>query len=665
MQHSLRECVSGEPKNFVLDSSGEPKSGFLFGNNYWLGSQNQCNDVANEKPFLLRQDFLKNASNYRKPDEEFPPFGLHYFVAHFRHNSTLQYHVRLPNEDLITLGLCLPASCTTEQLSSILETMFEKRTLVVGDLYAANFQLESVRDLRDDHTWLINARIIIVASILVLTLILMIVGTAYDVLVHQKYLKAKKFVREAYGNNNNNTCVVNAGDNATENVEFIVPVSTIKRPSIFGDILQCFSVYTNTKILFSTKLGSDAIAPIHGLRFLGMIWIVIIHTIFYMADYADNKPWSWRSAEGFAVQIISNATLSVDTYFFLGGFLVAYLYYKPRLTNKNKKKRDEINYGAKAKQFFSAVFSRFVRLTPAYMMMVGIMEINASWYGKTSQFYMTERPQDVCVKYWWRNLLYINNLFGRKEMCLSWSWYLSNDMQFFMIGTFLVILSSMYFYTAVSILLFILVGSTALTGFSSYAHSYVPTMDQQYHMLDLLYDPPWTRIGPYIVGIITAYVLVRLKNKLVLGRKSVMVLWLLGSSCNLLVLFGLWERQISPISSALYVALSRAVWGVGLSWLLIACCTNRGGIINKILSFRGWIPLSRLTFSAYLLNPFIINSIYLHGETSIHVDMLLNGMIALGNLMATYVCSYVYSLMMETPYVLLMRLFSKPRTNHR
>lgn len=50
------------------------------------------------------------------------------------------------------------------------------------------------------------------------------------------------------------------------------------------------------------------------------------------------------------------------------------------------------------------------------MMVVGIVEVNSAYYGEVSQFYMSERPQDVCAKYWWRNILYINNLFGRDEM---------------------------------------------------------------------------------------------------------------------------------------------------------------------------------------------------------------------------------------------------------
>lgn len=46
------------------------------------------------------------------------------------------------------------------------------------------------------------------------------------------------------------------------------------------------------------------------------------------------------------------------------------------------------------------------------------------------------------------------------------------------------------------------------------------------------------------------------------------------------------------------------------------------GIVNQLLSFRGWIPLSRLTYCAYLLNPFIIQSIHLNKESADHVDLL-------------------------------------------
>jgi len=82
----------------VLDSSGEFKSGFLYGNNYWLGSRNQCYDTMNRIPLNIIERGLLNNTRYRDPHKEFPPFKVHYFVAYFKHNSTLQYHVNLPHE---------------------------------------------------------------------------------------------------------------------------------------------------------------------------------------------------------------------------------------------------------------------------------------------------------------------------------------------------------------------------------------------------------------------------------------------------------------------------------------------------------------------------------------------------------------------------------------
>ncbi|XP_046739404.1 nose resistant to fluoxetine protein 6-like isoform X2 [Diprion similis] len=630
----------------VLDSSGAAKPGFIYGNNYWLGSRSQCQDTSNTNPLIIADEELRNNSKYRDPEQEYPPFGLNYFVTHFRHNSTLQYHVKLPNEDLITLGLCLPASCSSKELSLILKKLFQERTLLAGNLYSADFKLLEVRDLNDDHLWLVDGEIIIVATFLVLTIGLVIVGTSYDVLVYQKQIRAKKIS----SNNNNECCYEKKTANTTESA---VVLPEFKQSTLAKFIL-CFSCYTNTKIIFDTKLGPDAIPPIHGLRFLGMMWIVMIHTIFYMTDYADNKPWAWRKAEGFAVQIISNSTLSVDTFFFMSGFLVSYLYLN---SNKGKKEDNKsVDYVGKVNDFALTVLKRFIRLTPAYMMVLGILQINAGWYGKTSQFYMTERPQEVCAKYWWRNILYINNLFGRETMCMTWSWYLSNDMQFFVIATFTLILSSVFFYTAVGVLTFLLISSTVLTGYISYIYEYVPTMDAQYNMLDILYDPPWTRIGPYIIGVGTAYILIKLNKKLDVKKRTIVLGWCLGSLCNISVLFGLWERHISVLTSAFYVALSRTVWAIGIAWLIIACSTNHGGIINTILSYKVFVPLSRLTYCAYLLNPFLINSVYLHAETPIHVDFLPNASIFLGNFVITYFCAYTLSLLFETPIVLLMRM---------
>lgn len=46
-------------------------------------------------------------------------------------------------------------------------------------------------------------------------------------------------------------------------------------------------------------------------------------------------------------------------------------------------------------------------------------------------------------------------------------------------------------------------------------------LDEQYQTLDEIYDLPWNRIGPYLVGIISGYILVvKMKNKLEIERVS-------------------------------------------------------------------------------------------------------------------------------------------------
>lgn len=85
----------------VLDSSGQPKPGFVYGNNFWLGLKTQCLDLDNHKEHAVSPENIKNNSIYRNVNEEYPPFKVNYFAAHFHHNSTLQYHVGMPNDVIL------------------------------------------------------------------------------------------------------------------------------------------------------------------------------------------------------------------------------------------------------------------------------------------------------------------------------------------------------------------------------------------------------------------------------------------------------------------------------------------------------------------------------------------------------------------------------------
>ena len=65
-----------------------------------------------------------------------------------------------PFQDLVTLGLCLPASCSIGDVATMLDKVFRNETLFIGKLFNIHFQLIEVSDLVDDHQWLLSAKMI-------------------------------------------------------------------------------------------------------------------------------------------------------------------------------------------------------------------------------------------------------------------------------------------------------------------------------------------------------------------------------------------------------------------------------------------------------------------------------------------------------------------------
>ncbi|XP_076754898.1 nose resistant to fluoxetine protein 6-like [Xylocopa sonorina] len=632
----------------MLDASGVPYHGFLNGNNYWTGSLLDCNFLsANITPRYSPRN-MRKYSHHRNVDEQYPPFELTFFMTSVRHDSTLQYQFGLLYEDVVMLGLCLPATCTKNEIATMLNEMLNNNTLLVGHIYGANFTLLDIYDMKDDHRWLLRWDIMTIIFILSLLCVIMIAGTVYDIMVHQKSLRKKKEFL-TYGNNNTsemNTTV--EGRREFDHEETIVP--DLKARSLLGRYLLCFSFYTNIQLIFNTEGNRSNIPVFHGIKFLGMLWIVMGHTLYFGKFYLANKTTLYEMIESFIAHIFSNATYSVDTYFFISGFLLCYVFLK-----EQDKKMMSKGLKSKVSQFFGAIVKRYIRITPAYVIVLMLTILNFTWHSKISIFSDTV-DLDKCSKYWWRNLLFINNFFKWDEICLEWSWYLSNDMQYFIFGSFLLVLSITHYNYALCLGIISLSCSIFLNGYLTFVYSYIPTLDEQYQMLDVFYMKPWLRIGPYLVGMATALLLKKWNYKLRLSKVALAACWMIAILCNCSILFGPGEQQYTFAGSILYVALSRTAWGLGMAWLIIVCTTNNGGIVTKFLSLDMWIPLSRITYCIYLLNPFIIYAIFKFGTYPLSVDVLTIGAISIGLFVSTILCAILLSVFAEAPYIQLLRI---------
>uniref|UniRef100_A0A0C9RKI0 Nrf-6_0 protein n=3 Tax=Fopius arisanus TaxID=64838 RepID=A0A0C9RKI0_9HYME len=633
----------------ILDASGAPKPGFVYGNNHWTGSKSQCHDTNNPDPLIVNPRYMENITLFRDSAEETPPYPVNYFAAKFRHNGTVQYQQRLHYEDIIKLGLCLPDVCRVDQLEMILRKIFDERTWSIGNLYQMDFTLMSVRDLKNDMTYLMTWRVIVTGIIILVSLLLVIVGTCYDLRVHQKRLQKNKTASPGP-----KVSVENGGPSN--------PPPPVSRPGAAGAIVLSFSAYTNSQYIFDTS-KSRSMDCLDGLRFLSMGWVLLVHTALYGTWMTDNNRWSYRVGADFVTQIISNGSFSVDTFLFLSGFLSAYSF-----LGVCKRNADKPPKGFRLWELIDAIIKRFLRLTPPYLVLIGLAEITGGYLEQTSQYHIFDDYQKYCTTNWWMNLLYINNLPTFVDLpCMSWSWYLSVDMQLFIIGTTLMLIGRKYGYTALGCLIIMLLSSFAITGYIAYDSLYAPTIEELWNSLYEVYFPPWTRIGPYLIGLAFCYMCNSMKAKPQFKKKTVWFLWTFASACLILVVFGLYDREFyfSPIPAAIYLALSRSVWAIGIAWIVFACVNNYGGIVNSILSSKIMQPGSRLTYCAYLLNPLIISTYYMIGEIGLHIDFVANLVLFLGFFVTTFLFAYIYSLVFELPYMHLIKMYYTARMEAR
>ena len=123
------------------------------------------------------------------------------------------------------------------------------------------------------------------------------------------------------------------------------------------------------------------------------------------------------------------------------------------------------------------------------------------------------------------------------------------------------------------------------------------------------YWKPYSHIGPFCVGLALGHILA--VNRMIRFSKTTRVTgWCLSLLMLFLALFGShgWTigKQSHAVINALHSATHRTVWSAGLAWITYACATGNGGWINTFLSWKGFVPMSRLTFMVALVHPWLV-----------------------------------------------------------
>ena len=85
--------------------------------------------------------------------------------------------------------------------------------------------------------------------------------------------------------------------------------------------------------------------------------------------------------------------------------------------------------------------------------------------------------------------------------------------------------------------------------------------------------------------------------------------WTLATAVALAIIYGLVpylnETEVPEMNSFVrvsYGSLHRLAWSIVVGWLIFACVHGYGGPVNRFLSWKAFVPLSRLTYVVYLIH---------------------------------------------------------------
>eukprot|EP01132_Coremiostelium_polycephalum_P004321 gene4321-5408_t len=317
------------------------------------------------------------------------------------------------------LGLCLPAICSKDDVLGIIEMGIDQHLLFIPPNSTDTEIHLYTTDHRSDKVWSRGTTAMIVISSFFALLI--VIGTTLDWLY--KYIEEVS-KKDLFLGDEQTLLLVNAG-NFHERGNGSMSRS---QDSIIVQILMCFSLIKNYNSYINGSSAKKYLDSLDGIRSLSMIWVVLGHSILFLITFGvDNISYVFNTlSKTFSFQVYPAGEFAVDIFFNLSGFLVTYSV----LDQLDKLSGSKATFGS-LKFWGLYIVHRIVRLSPLYYYLMFFFMYLAPQIGNGPAIY---QYQDVamtnCSKYWWANLLYINNMTSEMaNECFGWAWYLANDMQ--------------------------------------------------------------------------------------------------------------------------------------------------------------------------------------------------------------------------------------------
>ncbi len=369
----------------------------------------------------------------------------------------------------------------------------------------------------------------------------------------------------------------------------------------FSQLKEAYSLKKNLHTLFIRT--NDRWAFLDGYRSIGILWVVLGHC-FIGLQYVYGMAW-WRETVEqvpYYFQWIFNGDVAVDGFLVVSAFLMANLLMK----------QHQESHRIKAAVFY---ISRYMRLTPAYFLAIGV--------------YLLVQKDAWDTKAVWMNLLYVQNfLQDYEQYFMPFSWSLAVEEQFYLflppLLMFVILKSTRpilwliaLFVMSFVILVVVIVNDDMLL--TTPIKEIVYDQSLFGHYFTVLYDNLYTRYGAFICGIFAAYVYRYRSDDFqpFLDSKAAYSLTIISMATMLLLCL------LPVLHKDFHMSLeANFVWQVGrrnlicmaVTWLLLCGLypTPLAKRFNTFMSFRIWYPFGHLLYSMYLFHYLAVGFVILN-----------------------------------------------------
>ncbi|KAJ8712635.1 hypothetical protein PYW08_007939 [Mythimna loreyi] len=379
--------------------------------------------------------------------------------------------------------------------------------------------------------------------------------------------------------------------------------------------LVAWSLVANWRRLTADHSDGDprlsALKPVQGMKAITLLLVMMAHSVLaYHLTYIYNPQFFEKGSHHILATYMQNGTSIVQTFIMASSFLLAYNLLLHVADNPKKQ--------LSIKMLPQCLMHRIARITPLYLFVLGLA---TTWWAHAGEgpmwAPMVEADSDRCRRKWWTQALYVNNFVEPDNKCLIHTWFLAVDMQLYVVCTILTLVLGRWPRTAVKVLGAMVLGSMLVNYAIIYNWQMQPMVQLMIPELMRtqfpgersfiwLYSAPWDSLPSALIGLLVAFVYHshQLDDYRPADSRCMRVLYRLSVPCMFAwVLGGFWMKGVSQAALvSLYAALDRPLFITLTAFAMYGFFNKIDSVWWKLLSWRGWEILGRMSLSAYLIH---------------------------------------------------------------